>query len=71
MHEDQDHYDSCHLGDLCKSLELITQSSKKIICTIRDIETKKCFFLPKFSIISSLTSYSGQGAGFEIAGMAR
>jgi hypothetical protein len=30
MDDGQDHYDSCHLGDLCQSLELITQSSKKI-----------------------------------------
>jgi hypothetical protein len=67
----------CRLGDLCKSLEpnthTYTQQQKDPVCTIRDIETKKVFLTEIFSIISNLTFYiqRGQGAGFEIADMAR
>jgi hypothetical protein len=50
-----------------------TEQQKDRICTIRDIETKKVFLTEIYSIISNLTSYiqRGQGAEFEIAGMAR
>ena len=50
-----------------------TEQQKDRVYTIRDIKTKKVFLTEIFSIISNLTFYiqRGQGAGFEIAGMAR
>jgi hypothetical protein len=50
-----------------------TEQQKDRVYTIRDIETKKVFLTEIYSIISNLTFYiqRGQGAGFEIAGMAR
>jgi hypothetical protein len=72
MHEGQDHYDTfATLAIFAKSLEPITHSSKKIICTIRDTETKRCSLTEIFDYIELDIIYSGHGAGLEIVGMAR
>jgi hypothetical protein len=45
MDDGQDHYDSCHLGYLCQSIELITQSSKKIFAQF--VTSRSKVFLTK------------------------